>query len=133
MRMKPLVVATFFSTQIFMGSVLAMRAGTENVSSSWGSYLSDTVSIIFSVLKHPTEVAAFTASSPWVVDTILSNVKPENILEIGAGSGTISIPLLKNIQLNRYDGVELEPELFRVLTRRVNELPFGYNGCISEE
>lgn len=82
-------------------------------------YLKDTGAIVVSCLKHPTQVAAFSASSPWVVDTILRHVKPGNVLEVGAGAGTISLPLLERCQGHRYDGVELCPELFDKLQTKV--------------
>ncbi len=91
------------------------------------AYLRDSGSILVSFLKKPTEVAALTSSSPWVVKTILGHVQPGNILEIGAGAGAISGPLVKRLFLAedtacRFDAVELQQDLFGILAEKVAEV-----------
>lgn len=130
---QPIKYAFFCcSLYVFMGEVRSMELthgsdhGVATQQSSWSQsfddmlrYFKDSGSIIWSCLKNPTEVAAFTASSPWVVREILSHVQAGNVLEVGAGAGSISVPLLKQCRGRRYDGVEICPELFSDLRSHV--------------
>ena len=81
------------------------------------TYTRDNCAILRQVIKHPTQVAAFSASSPWLVRKILQPIatlskdQSINILEIGFGYGTVTdqiIPLMA--PGDRFDGVELNAE-----------------------
>ncbi len=95
--------------------------------SRFGDYVFDTLAIAWESMKHPNETAAFSASSPWVINAILKRVKPGNILELGAGPGTITIPLIERFfsastARGCFDVVELQKNLFEKLKYKVDGL-----------
>lgn len=58
----------------------------------------DSARIFWEFLKAPIETSAITASSPWAVDAMIKDVEPGNILEIGAGPGTVTFELVKKLE-----------------------------------
>jgi phospholipid N-methyltransferase len=96
------------------------------------NYLKDTGAIVWTCLRHPSkikEVSAFSASSPWVVQTVLSHVKFGDTLEIGAGTGTITEPLLEELLKNtthsqriRFHVVELNSRFYETLELKIINL-----------
>lgn len=80
-------------------------------------YTRDNCQIVCKAVRHPTQISAFTASSPWLVRQIIQPMAQTpknaklNILELGFGFGTVTdeiIPLM--VSEDRFDGVELNKE-----------------------
>ena len=92
----------------------------------WRMWFDDTREILKSAIKDTAHIAAFTASSPYVVDEIVSHVLPGNTLEVGAGPGPVTRELALRLFPNpyqregyRFDVVEYTHSLFEVLRRRL--------------
>lgn len=82
------------------------------------NYLKDSLQIIRHGIKEHDIVAAFSASSPWLVASVIqplqqASTDPLNILEVGFGPGTITRELVESgflLEADRLDAVEIDQE-----------------------
>jgi phospholipid N-methyltransferase len=96
-------------------------------------YISDSLFMTKEFFKDRRNVGAVTPSSPFVVREILKAVPKGNILEIGAGCGTISIPMVEGLhslypeEKNfRVDIIEANKIFYERLALRVSKLTNVY-------
>lgn len=92
----------------------------------WRMWVSDTLEILKSAVRDAAHIAAFSASSPYVVDEIVAHAPPGNTLEVGAGPGPVTRELVRRLfpdpyhrEAYRLDVVEYTPRLFAKLEERL--------------
>ena len=93
-------------------------------------YLLDSWQIAKEALKERDLVAAFSASSPWVVNKLVDNVRPtdggpKRYLELGTGPGTVLTGLLSIMKQHNddtVDAVEINPRLCAYTRKKIHDL-----------
>ena len=88
-------------------------------------YGKDSWEIMSMLVKDPKHVAAFTASSPWLVREVVKKVSDSKkvagrrILEIGFGPGTVTQGIINNLKPNdRLDAVEYLKSLYDFTSKK---------------
>lgn len=117
-----------FSTKLAVGNQICQKISWKNL---FKYYVSDSLFMTKEFFRDRKNIGAVTPCSPFVVSEILKAVPMGNVLEIGAGCGTISVPMVEGLTALsnennpnfRVDIVEANETFYNKLQSRVKSLP----------
>lgn len=99
-----------------------------------GKWLCDTGQIIKGWFTNWNDISALSASSPFVIEEVLKQIKGTKILELGAGTGPITVEALQMLEvlerLNCYYAIECVEAHHAILQSKIDLVKKGWNaGC----
>ena len=99
--------------------------------SSWLNWADSTLDVLKVMVTDPTETSALTASNPFVVQEMILQINGTKVCELGAGSGPVTIPVLKALhdagRLEHYHAIECMPKCISRLNKKIEKLKIGWN------